>query len=72
MLKAYATGGRGVAGNSQNRRGSGNNFTRPTSEQRRGPETMGDYLSRTGQTALGGNARTRGRLAPVRAVTRGR
>lgn len=39
---------------------------RPTSQQRRGNESMGNYYRRTGQSALGGNARTRGRLAPVR------
>lgn len=41
---------------------------RPTSQQRRGNESMGNYYRRTGQSALGGNARTRGRLAPVRPV----
>lgn len=74
MLKVFAepySGNRGPRG-SQNRPGSGSNFTRPTTDQRRGNESMGNYLRRTGQTALGGNARTRGRLAPVRAVTRGR
>ena len=71
MLKVYASGGRGGAG-SQNRPGSGNNFVRPADQQRRGNETMGQYLRRTGQSALGGNARTRGRLAPVQPVTQGR
>lgn len=41
---------------------------RPTSQQRIGAETMGNYYRRTGMSALGGNARTRGRLAPVRPV----
>lgn len=55
MLKVYAgtQGGRGTA-------------ARPTSERRRGAESMGAYYRRTGASALGGNARTRGRLAPIR------
>lgn len=69
MMKAYASGGGGVG--SQNRAGSGNNFARGTSAQRRGNESMGAYYRRTGQSALGGNARTRGRLATIQQV-RGR
>lgn len=64
MMKVYAqphTNGTG----SQNRAGSGENFNRPTSDQRRGNETMGNYLGRTGQSALGATKRTRGRLAAV-------
>lgn len=38
---------------------------------RRGNETMGAYYRRTGVSALGGNRRTRGRLATIRPV-RGR
>lgn len=65
MIKAYASGGAGGRG-SQNRAGSGTNFARPASQQRRGGESMGAYYRRTGQSALGGNARTRGRLTTVR------
>lgn len=64
MMKAYASGGGGAG--SQNRAGSGSNTTRPTSQQRRGNETMGNYYRRTGQSALGGNSRTRGRTTTVR------
>ena len=57
IMKAYAEpaggNGRGTA-------------VRPTSQQRRGNESMGNYYRRTGQSALGGNARTRGRLTTVR------
>lgn len=53
---------------SQNRPGSGNNTTRPTSLQRRGNESMSNYYQRIGQSALGGNARTRGRQAPITRV----
>ena len=66
MIKAYASGGGGTG--SQNRAGSGSNFTRPTSQQRRGNESMGNYYRRTGQSALGGNSRTRGRLTTIRSV----
>lgn len=52
MASAASGAGRGTA-------------VRPTSAQRRGNESMGNYYRRTGQSALGGNARTRGRLAPV-------
>lgn len=64
MLKAYASGGGGTG--SQNRAGSGTNFARGTDQQRRGNESMGAYYRRTGQSALGGNARTRGRLTTIR------
>ena len=63
-MKVFASGGGGAG--SQNRAGSGNNFVRPASQQRRGNESMGAYYRRTGQSALGGNARTRGRLTTVR------
>lgn len=63
VLKAYATGGGGKG--SQNRAGSGENYARGTDQQRRGNESMSSYYKRTGQSALGGNSRTRGRLAPV-------
>lgn len=59
MIKAYASGGSGAS------RGRGT-AVRPTSQQRRGNETMGNYYRRTGQSALGGNARTRGRLTTIR------
>ena len=58
MIKAYASGGAGNAN-----RGTA---VRPTSAQRRGAESMGNYYRRTGQSALGGNVRTRGRLTTVR------
>lgn len=58
MIKAYASGGAGNAN-----RGT---TVRPASQQRRGNETMANYYRRTGQSALGGNARTRGRLTTVR------
>lgn len=60
ILKAYATGGGGGRGTT----------VRPASQARRGNETMADYYRRTGQSALGGNARTRGRLTTIR-QTRG-
>lgn len=66
-IKALAepkSNGRG----SQNRSGSGSNFTRGTEYQRRGNESMGSYYNRVGMSALGGNARTRGRQAPIRNV----
>lgn len=59
MIKAYASGGSGASRN----RGTA---VRPTSQQRRGNESMGNYYRRTGQSALGGNARTRGRLTTIR------
>lgn len=61
MMKAYASGGSGGRGTA----------VRPASAQRRGRESMSAYYRRTGQSALGGNARTRGRLATVTPV-RGR
>ena len=64
MIKAFASGGGGAG--SQNRAGSGANYARPTSQQRRGNESMSAYYRRTGQTALGGNVRTRGRLTTIR------
>lgn len=64
FIKAFASGGGGAG--SQNRAGSGSNFARGTDQQRRGNESMGAYYRRTGQSALGGNARTRGRLTTIR------
>lgn len=57
VMKAYAepAGGNG--------RGT---TVRPTSQQRRGNESMANYYRRTGQSALGGNSRTRGRLTTIR------
>lgn len=59
IMKAYAEpaggNGRGTA-------------VRPTSQQRRGNESMSNYYRRTGQSALGGNSRTRGRLTTIRRV----
>ena len=74
MLKVFAepySGNNGQRG-SQNRPGSGDNFARPASEQRRGREGMTQYYRRTGVSALGGNVRTRGIPAPIRPVNRGR
>ena len=53
----------------QARSGGGGNAS---GSGRRGPETMSQFYRRTGGTRLGGNARTRGRTAPIRPVTRGR
>ena len=39
---------------------------RPTSEQRRGNESMGNYYRRTGVSMLGATGRTRGRAASIR------
>lgn len=50
MIKAFASGGGGQG--SQNRAGSGNNYTASTAAQRRGNESMGNYIRRTG-TAFG-------------------
>lgn len=63
FIKAFASGGAGGSGRGQ--------IVRPASQQRRGNETMGAYLRRTGQSALGGTAATRGRLVNVTPV-RGR
>ena len=46
-LKVYASGGGGTG--SQNRAGSGNNTIVGTNAQRRGNESMGNYIRRTGQ-----------------------
>ena len=64
MIKAYASGGGGAG--SQNRAGSGSNFARSASQKRNGPESMGAYYRRTGQSALGATSRTRGRLTNIR------
>lgn len=58
MIKAYASGGAGRGGRT----------VRPASQRRRGNESMGAYYRRTGQSALGGNSRTRGRLTTIRQV----
>lgn len=63
FIKAYASGGAGGRG-----RGT---VVRDASQRRRGNESMGDYYRRTGQSALGGNRRTRGRLTTITPV-RGR
>ena len=39
---------------------------RPTSQQRRGNESMGNYYRRTGVSMLGATGRTRGTAASVR------
>ena len=72
FITAHASNRSGAAGNSQNRRGSGTNYARGTDQKRNGPESMGDYYRRTGQSALGATARTRGNLTSINAVTRGR
>lgn len=50
---ASAQGGNGTA-------------VRPTSQQRRGNESMGNYYRRTGVSMLGASSRTRGTAATVR------
>ena len=61
-IDALATSGKGVAGNSQNRRGSGNNYVRGPEFQRRGPESMTDYRRRMARTPGSGvTIRTKGR-----------
>lgn len=50
---ASAQGGNGTA-------------VRPTSAQRRGNESMGNYYRRTGVSMLGASGRTRGTAAQVR------
>lgn len=50
VKKVYASGGGGAG--SQNRAGSGNNTINSTNAQRRGNESMGNYIRRTG-TAFG-------------------
>lgn len=50
---ASAQGGKGVA-------------VRPTSQQRRGNESMGNYYRRTGVSMLGASSRTKGTAAAVR------
>lgn len=61
----------GTNGNSANRRGSGAP-TGPVEMRRYGSQSMGDMYRATGMTRLGGNARTRGRIAPITPVGRGR
>lgn len=46
--------------------GGNGTVARPTSEQRRGNESMGNYYRRTGVSMLGQQRRTRGTAAPVR------
>lgn len=53
MACANGDGGRGTA-------------VRPTSQQRRGNESMGNYYRRTGVSMLGATSRTRGTAANVR------
>ena len=61
-IDALATSGKGVAGNSQNRRGSGNNYARGPEFQRRGPESMTAYYNRMANTPGSGiTKRTKGR-----------
>lgn len=45
--------------------GGNGTVARPTSEQRRGNETMGNYYRRTGVSMLGQQRRTRGTSARV-------
>lgn len=62
FIKAYANGGKGKAGVQR----TVNNIT---GVNRRGGQSA--FYRRTGLSGLGGNARTRGRLATIRPV-RGR
>lgn len=59
FIKAYASGGAGGRGTATGNR-AGNGF-----------RSMSAYYRATGVSAMGGNARTRGRLAAIRPV-RGR
>ena len=60
FIKAYASGGAGSRGTaSANARGNGY-------------RTMSQYYRGVGQSAMGASARTRGRLAPITPVRRGR
>lgn len=61
----------GTNGNSANRRGSGEP-TGPVEMRRYGSQSMSDMYRNTGMTRLGGNVRTRGKVAPIRPVTLGR
>lgn len=60
LLFVKAEARQGSDGNPNNGRD-----VRPTSQQRRGNESMSAYYKRTGVSMLGGNARTRGRAATV-------
>lgn len=66
MIKAYASGGSG-----KNKGTTKGTTVRPTSQKRRGRESMGAYYRRTGVSMLGGNSRTRGVPATIK-PTRGR
>lgn len=59
FIKAYASGGAGGRGVAANARGNGY-------------RTMSQYYRGVGQSAMGSTARTRGRLAPITPVLRGR
>lgn len=61
FIKAYASGGSGNRGTATAGARSGRGF-----------RTMSQYYRATGQSALGATRRTRGRLAPITRVTRGR
>ena len=60
MIKAYASGGAGARGTTVGGRATGRGF-----------RSQAAYYRATGVSALGGNARTRGRLAAITPV-RGR
>ena len=60
MMKAYASGGAGARGTVSAGMARGNGY-----------RSMSAYYRATGRSALGGNARTRGRVATIRPV-RGR
>lgn len=45
--------------------GGNGSAVRPTSQQRRGNESMGNYYRRTGVSMLGATGRTRGTAATV-------
>ena len=61
FIKAYATGGSGNRGTAVAGRQTGRGF-----------RSMSAYYEATGRSALGATSRTRGRLAPISRVTRGR
>lgn len=62
FIKAYASGGAGTGLARTINRQLGIGSTNPQSR----------FYRSTGLSGLGGNRRTRGRLAPIRPVTRGR
>ena len=61
FIKAYASGGAG-----------GRGVATPGARSGRGFRSQSAYYRATGMSGLGASSRTRGRLAPITRVTRGR